>query len=51
MIGNVAKAGIYTALVRNKTPLSEVDFELIKDNPQLMAMAKSYRDEKLGGTL
>lgn len=51
VIGDVAKAGIYTALVRNKTPLSEVDFELIKDNPQLMAMAKSYRDEKLGGTL
>ncbi len=51
MIGNVSKAGIYTALVRNKTPLSQVDFDLIKDNPQLMAMAKSYRDEKLGGVL
>ncbi len=51
MIGNVSKAGIYTALVRNKTPLSEVDFDLIKDSPQLMAMAKSYRDEKLGGAL
>lgn len=51
MIGNVSKAGIYTALVRNKTPLSQIDFDLIKDNPQLMAMAKSYRDEKLGGVL
>ncbi len=51
MIGNVSKAGIYTALVRNKTPLSQIDFDLIKDNPQLMAMAKSYRNEKLGGVL
>jgi NAD(P)H-nitrite reductase large subunit len=51
MIGNVKNAGIYTALIRNKTPLSEVDFDLIKDNPQLMAMAKSYRNEKLGGAV
>lgn len=51
MIGNVSKAGIYTAMVRNQTPLADIDFDLVKDNPQLMAMAKSYRDEKLGGVL
>lgn len=51
MIGDVASAGIYTAMVRNQTPLSQVDFEEMKASPRLMAMPKAYRDEKLGGVL
>ena len=49
LIGNVKRAGIYTALIRNRTPLSEVDFALLKDHPQLMAYSKEKRKELLGG--
>lgn len=49
LIGNVKRAGIYTALIRNRTPLSEVDFALLKDHPQLMAYSKAKRKELLGG--
>lgn len=37
LIGDVARAGIYTALIRNRTPLSSIDFKLICEKPQLMA--------------
>ncbi|PKM63451.1 MAG: NAD(P)/FAD-dependent oxidoreductase [Firmicutes bacterium HGW-Firmicutes-21] len=43
LIGEVARAGIYTALIREKTPLDSIDFELIKDKPQLMAFTKKDR--------
>lgn len=49
MIGDVDKAGIYTSLIREKTPLDSIDFELICEQPSLMAFSKKYRDEKLGG--
>lgn len=47
LIGNVANAGIYTSLIRNRTPLDSVDFELIKEKPQLMAFTKTERAKKL----
>ena len=43
MIGETANAGIYTALIRNRTPLSEIDFELVREKPQLMAFSASDR--------
>lgn len=49
MIGNVEKAGIYTSLIQNKTPLSDIDFGLICEKPSLMAFSRKYRNEKLGG--
>lgn len=49
LIGDVDKAGIYTALVREKTPLSGIDFELICREPSLIALGRSYRNVKLGG--
>lgn len=49
LIGNVEKAGIYTALVREKTPLDTLDFDLICKKPGLMAFSKETRAEKLGG--
>lgn len=49
LIGHVDKAGIYTSLVRERTPLSDLDFELICREPTLVAFSRSYRDEKLGG--
>ena len=48
-MGDVSKAGIYTSLIQNKTPLSEIDFDLICENPSLMAFSRKYRAEKLGG--
>ena len=41
LIGDVARAGIYTALIRNRTPLSSIDFKLICEKPQLMAFTLS----------
>jgi len=48
LIGDVARAGIYTSLIREKTPLDSLDFELIKERPQLMAFARSTRRALLG---
>ena len=44
----VARAGIYTSLIREKTPLSTIDFDLISKNPQLMAFDLSEIQRKLG---
>lgn len=49
LIGDVARAGIYTSLIREKTPLDTVDYELIKEKPQLMAFTATERAVKLGG--
>ncbi|AEV29607.1 NAD(P)H-nitrite reductase [Sphaerochaeta pleomorpha str. Grapes] len=49
LIGDmIDRAGIYTSLVRNKTDLSTIDFELISEQPMLMAFAKKDRVQKLG---
>jgi len=45
----IARAGIYTSLIRNKTDLTTIDFSLISEHPQLMAFAKKDRARKLGG--
>lgn len=49
LIGNIEKAGIYTSLIRERTPLDTVDFELICKMPGLMAFSRKERAEKLGG--
>ncbi len=49
IIGNVERTGIYTALIRNRTPLSSIDFALICEKPQLMAFSKADRVKQLGG--
>ena len=50
LIGNIARAGIYTSLIREQNPLDEINYDLIKEKPQLMAFAASERAAKLGGT-
>lgn len=47
MIGDINRAGIYTSLIKKQTPLSSIDFDLIKDKPQLMAFSKKSRKEFL----
>jgi NAD(P)H-nitrite reductase large subunit len=49
LIGNVEKAGIYTSLIRDRTPLDSIDFALVCEKPGLMAFTKEDRKEKLGG--
>ncbi|MBE5763833.1 MAG: NAD(P)/FAD-dependent oxidoreductase [Clostridiales bacterium] len=48
LIGDVKRAGIYTNLIRNKTPLDTIDYSLIRTNPQLMAFSYKHRQEQLG---
>jgi len=48
LIGDVARAGIYTSLIREKTPLDTIDFDLIKERPQLMAFSRARRSALLG---
>lgn len=47
MIGDIKRAGIYTSLIKKQTPLSSLDFDLIKEKPQLMAFSKNKRKEFL----
>lgn len=49
IIGDVRRAGIYTALIRNQTLLDSLDFDLIRERPQLMAFSQKARKEMLGG--
>jgi hypothetical protein len=49
VIGNVEKTGIYTSLIRERTPLDSIDFALICEKPGLMAFTKEERKVKLGG--
>lgn len=49
LIGDIRRAGIYTSLIREQTPLDEIDFDLIKKSPVLAAFSKSARAEKLTG--
>ena len=48
LIGDVGKAGIYTSLIRERTPLDTLDFALICEKPGLMAFTKEQRQIKLG---
>lgn len=47
LIGDIARAGIYTSLIRDGVDLSTVDKELLMKAPQLMAFPKNVRVDKL----
>lgn len=47
LVNRPERAGIYTSLLRNATPLNEVDFEALKKEPALMAFSAQYRAAKL----
>jgi len=51
LLGRVDQAGIYTALIRNRTDLSTIDFELVKERPTLLAFRREERMKKLGGVV
>lgn len=41
-------AGVYTALIRERTPLSTVNFGLLRERPQFMAFSQAKRREMFG---
>ncbi|MCD8041211.1 MAG: FAD-dependent oxidoreductase [Clostridia bacterium] len=47
LINDFLRAGIYTSLIRGAVPLEEVDFETLKQAPELMAFSKNVRLNKL----
>lgn len=49
LIGEIDRAGIYTSLIREKTPMDQIDSNLLKLNPQLMVFDKQDRRQKLAG--
>lgn len=51
MINCAERTGIYTSLIRNKTPLDSVDFDLLKKNPGLMPFGENYTGKKLGSVV
>ena len=48
IIGDVEKAGIYTSLIREQTPLSGLDFALVCEKPGLMAFTQEERARIMG---
>ena len=51
LVGDVARAGIYTALIRDQTPLSTIDFDAVCREPSLLPFGKNFRAKKLGGAV
>lgn len=49
LVDDIECAGIYTAMIRNRTLLSSMDFDLIKQKPSLCALAKERRSNLLNG--
>lgn len=51
LMGDVARAGIYTSLIKERISTADVDIELLKEKPQLLMFGKAARKEKLGGAV
>ena len=51
MIGDVSRAGIYTSLIREHTPLDTLDFDLLKRTPTTTAFSSNSRKKKFGGAV
>ena len=49
LIGETQRAGIYTSMIREKTPLSSLDFELVKKAATSAAFSGEQRKKKFGG--
>lgn len=51
LIGQIDRAGIYTSLIREQTPLDKLNFEILKKEPALIAFCKEKRRKMLGGVV
>ena len=51
LVGCDERAGIYTSLIREKTPLSSIDFDLLKKTATSAAFPAEMRRKKFGGVV
>lgn len=51
LIGDIERAGIYTSLIREKTPLDTIDFHLLKKVATSVAFSAQIRRKKFGGVV
>ena len=51
LIGREERAGIYTSLIRERTPLASIDFELMKKTATTAAFSADARVKKFGGVV
>ena len=51
LIGETARAGIYTSLIRNRTPLDTLDFDRLKETPMTAAFSAETRKQFFGGVV
>ena len=51
LIGDTTRAGLYTSLIRNRTPLREIDFELMKKIATSASFSKEKRSQLFGGVV
>ena len=51
LIGKKERAGIYTSLIRERTPLDTVDFETMKKIATTAAFSSEIRRKKFGGVV
>lgn len=51
IVGNILGGGIYTSLIREKTPLDTLDFDLITENASVFAFSSQKRRLMFGGVV
>lgn len=51
LLGKPEKTGIYTALIRNKTPLDTIDFDAMMKSPSFVSFSTETRSKMLGGVV
>ena len=49
IVGDIRRSGIYTALIRKRIPLHDIDLERLLESPQLLVYDRKTREELLGG--
>lgn len=51
LVGGMERAGIYTSLIREKTPLDSIDFEMLKKGATTAVFSQEIRSKKFGGVV
>ena len=51
LLGQTERAGIYTSLIREKTPLDSIDLELAEKIASNLIFSQNVRRKKFGGVV
>lgn len=51
LINDIHRGGVYTALIREQTPLDTVNFDLLRENASFVAFSEKDRRNKFGGVV